>query len=125
MSSPRITLKGATLSACNRILNQTPIETYTELFKLLLMRYEREFIEATNGYLRQSPVTSHPDGVAPQPNKVIDKSLIKPEQLYPDKVMAQPSMGAEEEVKPQSDRAVQVDPQRSLSAKQMLMDFDD
>ena len=108
MSSPRITLKGATLSACNRILNQTPIETYTELFKLLLM-----------------PVTSHPDGVVPHPNKVIDKPRPKPEQLYPDKVMAQPSMGAEEEVKPQSDRAVRVDPQQTKSAKQMLMDFDD
>lgn len=125
MSSPRITLKGATLSACNRILNQTPIETYTELFKLLLMRYEREFIEATNGYLRQSPVTSHPDGVALQLNKVIDKSRSKPDQLHPDKVVAQPSMGAEEQIKPQSDRRVQVDPQQTKSAKQMLMDFDD
>ena len=67
MSNPRITLKGVTLDACNRILSQTPIENYTELFKLLLMRYEQEFIAATNGYLRQGSAPVQPDVVSKLP----------------------------------------------------------
>ena len=51
MTGVRVTLKGTTLDACNRILTQTPIESYSELFSMLLRRYEQDFIQACNGFL--------------------------------------------------------------------------
>lgn len=90
MSNPRITLKGVTLDACNRILSQTPIENYTELFKLLLMRYEQEFIAATNGYLRQGSAPVQPD-VAPEITRIATRAPSKAKSL-PDKESEAPSI---------------------------------
>ena len=89
MSNPRITLKGVTLDACNRILSQTPIENYTELFKLLLMRYEQEFIAATNGYLRQGSAPVQPD-LVPEITRIATQAPTKAKSS-PDKESESPS----------------------------------
>lgn len=107
MTNPRITLKGATLDACNRIIEQTPIENYTELFKLLLMRYEQEFIEATNGYLRQAQPqldTAQPEVVTTQTTDIPSSTPVNPDGDIP---------------QPQLDI-----PKPGKSAKNMLMDFE-
>lgn len=144
MSNPRITLKGATLDACNRIIAQTPIENYTELFKLLLMRYEQEFIEATNGYLRQAKVASQLELVTPQPQldttqppHCSSRTLTKPAKVLPktELVTPQPELDTTQPDKGTSKaitKPTRVLPQPQLdisqptkSAKQMLMDFTD
>ncbi|NJM19896.1 MAG: hypothetical protein HC907_14965 [Richelia sp. SM1_7_0] len=78
MNTPRIPLKGETLAACNRILSQTPIESYTQIFSILLMRYEQDLIEATNGYLRP---TSVPSKVPSQPDKVPNEAPAQPDKV--------------------------------------------
>lgn len=124
MNNPRITLKGETLAACNRILSQTPVESYTQLLSILLMRYEQDLIEATNGYLRPTRVPnkaplltdkvpnnepdnvpSLPDKVAPLPDKVPNKA-----PTLPDKVT-------------NGDKQVSVQPKKT--GKQLLMDLED
>lgn len=102
MNTPRIPLKGETLAACNRILSQTPIESYTQIFSILLMRYEQDLIEATNGYLRPTRVPnkapSQPDKVPSQPNKVPNEAS-------------------------NGDKQVPVQPKKT--SRQLLMDFED
>ena len=106
MTRVRVTLKGTTLDACNRILTQTPIESYSELFSMLLRRYEQDFIQACNGFLVpsssqiRSTMVNSVQPVNPQPKeKEIDQQLPIKTHIAP--------------------------PQPKMSAKQMLMDFED
>ncbi|MGB3641686.1 MAG: hypothetical protein WBA39_29530 [Rivularia sp. (in: cyanobacteria)] len=50
MNKPRFSLSNQALASADRILAQTDIESYSELFSLLLRRYEDDFIRATNGF---------------------------------------------------------------------------
>ncbi|MGB3761114.1 MAG: hypothetical protein WBA07_32870 [Rivularia sp. (in: cyanobacteria)] len=120
MKTPRITLKGETLAACNRILNQTPIESYTHIFSILLKRYEHDLIEATNDYFRSTRVLDNtpslPDKVSLQPDKVLDKAPSLPNKvsLQPDKVLDKaPSLPDKVPLQPKK------------TARQQLMDFED
>lgn len=106
MSRVRVSLTGTALEAADRILAQTPIEGYSELFSFLLRRYEQDFITACNGFLVPQVGQTVPPvpTVAPHGTSALLKN---------------------EHDNPQSRHPRRVDPQQTKSAKQMLMDFDD
>ena len=127
MSRVRVSLTGTALEAADRILAQTPIEGYSELFSFLLRRYEQDFITACNGFL--VPQVGQP--VPPVAHQTTQGMQLSPQQghtvpsvptVAPHGISALPK---NEHANPQEPLSGQVDPHQSKSAKQMLMDFDD
>lgn len=103
----RVSITGATLDTADRILANTPIEGYSELFSLLLRRYEQDFIRACNGFLSPQPGLTVP---------VIPQLTEQDNQLSP-----QPGLtGTNEPSK------TNLEPTKlKKTAKQRLMDFED
>mgnify|MGYP001804318904 FL=1 len=106
MSNPRITLKGEALQACNRILEETPLENYTEVLKLLTLRYEQDLIKSINelyGISRipqsQKMDTPHPEVDIPQPQLDIAKPAMDAPQPTQDN--AEPKIQPKEPKKAQ------------------------
>lgn len=93
----RISLSGAALQAADRIIAETQIENYSELINLLLRRYEKDFIEACNGFFLPSPGQNDPP--VPSMTATILEEREQPGQYDP--------------------------PVPQKTAKQRLMDFDD
>ncbi|MGF1676404.1 MAG: hypothetical protein ACFCUV_22390 [Rivularia sp. (in: cyanobacteria)] len=58
MTKRQFSLNKASRECADRILAQTGIESYSELFSLLLRRYEKDFIKATNGFFFPAMVTN-------------------------------------------------------------------
>ena len=121
MNKRQFSLNKASKDCADRILAQTGIESYSELFNLLLRRYEHDFIQATNGFFCPQVITNGDKQVLVQP--VVTNKESQMVTNGDKQVLVQPVVtNKDSQMVTNGDKQVQVPPKKT--ARQQLMDFE-